>query len=435
MESKITKGVLMSAKNLDELIGQLTELYSQKFSAESKRNSLLDRHGRVMTGREKEENPLRDSIKARNAEIKNLLDEWSKEIPVKVAQKIPTTPPQRPIFEVNLDVNFNLIRDTFFVESFRRAGHINVPLGQVFVFGHEGMDDGGLPEVYLGGETILPKQKDKKSLIAALASIPGDVRCLTNQWLAGISVSKEDPARISIAIPVRLYDPQKTLSRTGGSWMTSDGRKNINADIKEELEHQFQEILSDRLQLWSSEKRDILGRIHAVIDKDLDSWGLRALTESISVVRQYPRNLYEIVLQFSRAEQYCLDAISSGETKSILEQINITSDDLTFIETTSKQRAGSGGDGLFLILRDKLSDLDKKPELRDKSVNWLRDHGGASAANYVTEITKIYTAISKNDYSPDRDPGLEDIRLSEQVILYAFRNPIIGLGEWLETAP
>ena len=87
----------MSAKNLDELIGQLTELYSQKFSAESKRNSLLDRHGRVMTGREKEENPLRDSIKARNAEIKNLLDEWSKEIPVKVAQKIPTTPPQRPI--------------------------------------------------------------------------------------------------------------------------------------------------------------------------------------------------------------------------------------------------------------------------------------------------------------------------------------------------
>ena len=217
--------------------------------------------------------------------------------------------------------------------------------------------------------------------------------------------------------------------------MTSDGRKNINADIKEELEHQFNEMLSDRLQLWSSEKHDILGKIHANLDKYLDSWGLQALPESISIVRQYPKNLYEIVLQFSRAEQYCLDSISSDEKNPILEQINITPEDLTFIEATSQQKTGCGGDGLFLVLRDNISDLDKKTELRDKIVNWIRIHGGASAANYVTEISKIYTAISKNDYSPDRDPGLEDIRLSEQVILYAFRNPIIGLGEWIETAP
>jgi hypothetical protein len=424
-------------QTIESLVEKLESVLGKKSDLRQQRDRLLDKKGAVLAGRERDERALSDSIRVLDSESRKILQEWEMSIPAKAADKVPATPPNRPIFAVDLDVNCTLIRDVFSVESFKKTGHINVPQGQVFVFGHESFDDGGFPEVYLGGETILSSNKDNKSLIAALAVVPGHIACLTNQWLPGISVSKEDAARVSIKIPLRLHDPHRTLNRTGGSWMTADGRKNVNGDIKEELEHQFNELLSERIQLWSADKPFLLSRIHKAVDQDLESWGLRTLPDSISVVRQYPKNLYVIVAEFGRAEQYILDLMNEqdagqAQRRQLMEDLGFQRDDMLFIQSTAKQNSGIRGKGLFLKFRDNIPGWGGKVELRDRAMRWLGINGGASAVTYLSEIIKIYDTAEKADHKPDRDPSITDIKLSEQVLLSAFQNPMIALGEWIE---
>lgn len=424
----------MIPKTTSEIIMELTELYNYIFIAIQKRHATLDNKNRVLPGKEKEEKNLRETVKQQEITIRKLLEDWIKEQTVKASDKTPKSPSQPPVFEPNVEVDFSLVKDAFPFEKFSRAGYINVPMGQVYVFGHQSIDDIGFPEVYLGGEVVLSKNKDKRSLVAVLAQSPGEIRCIANQWLAGISVSKDNPSRLSIRLPVRLHDPRMTLMASRGSWLSEDGRKNINHDIHEQLFDQFQEVLSDRIQLWSAEKRDLHEKIQVALGKYLESWGLRIVPELVSIVRQYPKNLYEIVLQFARAEQFILDMAGRGSKSEVMEQWGILPDELTYIEATARQSKGNGGEGLFQIVKDKkMLVFSEKPELLVKFVDWLRIHGGANAANYVSEIVKIYISITKVDNNSDRDTGLADIRLSEQIIAHAFHNPIIGLGERLET--
>lgn len=424
----------MIPKTTSEIVMELTELYNQLFIATQRRRATIDNKNRVLPGKEKEEQNLRETVKQQTIVIQKLLEDWINAQLTSVSEKTPTSPSRPPIFEPNVEVDFSLVKDAFPVDRFSRAGYINVPMGQVYVFGHQSIDDVGFPEVYLGGEVVLSKNKDKHSLVAVLAQSPGEIRCIANQWLAGISVSKDNPSRISIRLPVHLHDPRMTLMASRGSWLSEDGRKNINHDIHEQLIDQFQEMLSDRIQLWSAEKRDLYGKMQDSLGKYLESWGLCIIPELVSIVRQYPKNLYEIVLQFAKAEQFILDTAGRRQKSEVFDQWEILPDELTYIEASARQSKSNGGEGLFQIIKDKkLPMLSEKPELRAKFVDWLRIHGGANAANYVSEIIKIYISISKTDNSADRDAGLADIRLSEQIITHAFRNPIIGLGEWLET--
>jgi hypothetical protein len=422
----------MTSKTTDEIVTELTGLYNQMFIAMQKRRTLIDNKNRVLPGKDKEELDLRNTIKARGDEIRNLLEGWIKEQPTKASEKIQTSPSRAPVFEPKVDIDFNLVKDAFSVGHFGSAGYINVPMGEVYVFGNQSIDDVGFPEVYIGGEVVSSKNKDKSSMVATLFEAPGEICCIANQWLAGISISKDDPAKTSIRLPIRLHDPRMTLIASRGSWLSQDGRKNMNHDIHEQLRDQFQEILTDPIQIWSSEKQIIKEKIHMALYKYLESWGLRIIPELVSIVRQYPKNLYEIVLQFDKAEQFILDMADKDGREEVLYQSGLTNDELTYIQAASQQSKGISGAGLFHIIKDKVSSYSEKSEPREKIIDWLRIHGGANAANYFREISNIYSLLIKPDHDPKRDQGTANIRLSEQVISHAFRNPLIGLGEWLE---
>lgn len=404
----------MPTQNLDELIYKLTELYRQRFAAEYKRGSILDPQGKVVSGREREESELREKVKVQDREIRKKLEEWAKEQPARPAEQVSTASAKPPVFEATVETGLDVINS---VNTIPKSGRVNVPLGQVYVFGRESMDSEGLPEVYLGGEVVLTKHKDAKSLVAVLAEAPGEVRCVANQWLSGISVSKEEVAKVSIKFPVRLHEPIKTLKRSGGAWMSPDGRKNINAEIRKQVEHRLQEVLAEPVQLWSSDKREVLDKIQTMVDQDLRDWGLRVQADSISLVRQFPKKLYEMVMQFAKAEQVILDAIAAGEKPDILKQTGLSSDDLMAIEAVAEQKDKGSGTGLFLVLRERVTGLREKPELREKVITWLMIHGGASVADFIKELY----------FSAQPETA---VKLSEQVLLFAFRNPVLGLGEW-----
>ncbi len=409
----------MPTQNLDELIHKLTELYRQRFAAEYKRGSILDRQGQPVAGHQDEERALREKVKAQDGEIRKKLEEWAKEQPARPTEQVSTASAKPPVFEATVETGLDVIKGSFSVDTIPKSGRVNVPLGQVYVFGRESMDSEGLPEVYLGGEVVLTKHKDAKSLVAVLAEAPGEVRCVANQWLSGISVSKEEVAKVSIKFPVRLHEPIKTLKRSGGAWMSPDGRKNINAEIRKQVEHRLQEVLAEPIQLWSSDKREALDKIQTMVDQDLRDWGLRVQADSISLVRQFPKKLYEMVMQFVKAEQVILDAIAAGEKPDILKQTGLSSDDLMAIEAVAEQKDKGSGTGLFLVLRERVTGLREKPELREKVITWLMIHGGASVADFIKELY----------FSAQPETA---VKLSEQVLLFAFRNPVLGLGEWLD---
>ncbi len=422
----------MTAKKLSELINQLCEIYRQRFSIEYQRSRLLDHQGHPISSKDKEEGTLRNQINELDNKIRQKLEEWTKEQIVEASQHVSLVPSQPLVFEPQIKIDLSMIKDAFPVGKRVRFGHVNVPIGQIFVFGQEALDESGFAEVHLGGETILFRKKDKNSLVAALAEAPGEIRCISNQWLAGISVSKENVAKISIQIPVTLHDPLQTLKRSGGAWMFENGRRNIDHDLCELIEHRLQEILADDIQFWSGKSPEILDKICMALNRDLGEWGLLVKAESVSIVRQLPKTLYEIILQFSKAEQTILDSLSVGQKALVIDQSSLSADDLIRIEVSSESEDSGRGQGLFLVLRDRMPMLGQSPASLTKVLNWLRILGGASAANYLNEITRLYSRTTMADFDPTVEPGVSNIRLSEQVLLSAFRNPLIGLGESIE---
>ena len=422
----------MSSETLEELFSRLLEQYQKLFEDESKNKGLFDKKGKVIAGREQEERGLKESIKSIKDEIKAILDEWTVEHLSKAREQTPLIPSQLLIFEPQIDVNFGVVKDAYPIGKALHSGRLNVPIGQVFVFGNMGIDEGGFSEVYLGRETILPGRKDRKSLVAVLAEVPGEINCMANQWLAGISVSKDNVAKVSLKIPIFLNDPVQVLKRSGGAWMSVDGRKNIDHDNNEQIEHRLQEIMTDRIQFWSGEPHEILDRVCTMLNRDLSEWGLLIKAESISIIRQLPKTLYEIVTQFSKAEQAILDSLANGRRTQVIDQSSLTDEDLTFIEAASERENAGRGEGLFMVLRDRMSTLASKPDVFTKLFNWIRIHGGASAVNYASEIIRLYGRTTQSDFDSNKEPGVSDIKLSEQVLLSAFRNSLIGLGEMIE---
>ena len=215
----------MAEKTLDELIQQLFTIHNQYLDDDAQRKNLRDKQAKLLKGNEKKDRELYEKMQNGQNDLRRILEEWAIERIDRSRDPIPTYQSKPVLFESKVDTDLDIVKDAPPVEKIARFGHVNVPLGQIFVFGHEALGESGFPEIYLGGENIAPKGKDKKSLVAILAEWPGDVRCVANQWLAGISLDRENTAKISIQIPVFLRDPLQTLKRSGGAWMFSDGRE------------------------------------------------------------------------------------------------------------------------------------------------------------------------------------------------------------------
>jgi hypothetical protein len=400
----------MSEQSISDLIGQMTRFYDERAVLVAKYNSILDRQRKPIAGHEREEQELRGKINNFNAQLRALLVEW-----LSNEQKARLETPPLPAGTA-AEIRFDVIPGAFMLGRKKQA-RAGVPTGQVYVLSHgfETVDQNGFPEIYLAGEVVErnSKRKDVDAWVAALNENAGNIRITARQRLAGISLHEEDLAQASFTLSARLQDPIQTLRQSGNKWMILEGRKAINVMLREQIEHRIGEILHDPIQLWSGEKHDVLEVIREGLKQDLKEWGLVINTETVSLLRQYPQNLYDVVFEFAAAEQAVLDIIALKKFDQLADKTGISSEQMTAIQISAKQ-SYTGGDGLFFAVRDM--DASK----RNKIISWLKELSKAGAAGFVEQL-----------YSGKHSE--QEVKLSEQVLLHAFRNPILGLGEGYDT--
>jgi hypothetical protein len=399
----------MSGQDPDKIIDELFDLYGKYFELEEKRRKKVDRQGKPLLGSEKEEQKLRREVSVIENQIEDVLKGFLEK------KQIMTKPKLGPQEGIDLQVSIEAVIGSFELGDKGKSKNKSVPLGQIYVLSHgydaSCMDE--FPEIYLAGDTIITDHnKEAQYFVAVMSEFPGTISCVIRQSLAAISLEEGEPARASFIVPVRLFDPIKTLRRSKGDWTSPKGRRSIHTDLKEQLEHRLHEILEDKIQLWSAEKQEVLNYIFSILNRHLGEWGLRIDTRTVSLIRKYPKMLYEIVLQFAKGERLLLEDVAAGKREMIISEVGISNEEITTIQAIAAQREKGEGAGLFLVTRD-----GPKP-LKNKVSDWLKIQGLASAANYVSSL-----------YSGKHSE--RDVKLSEQVLFFAFRNPVLGLGEVL----
>lgn len=288
---------------------------------------------------------------------------------------------------------------------------VSVPVGQVIVlnYGGETADAGGLPEVYLAGEIVVrdPLRGDVPCWAVVLAEFPGKGELRLSRPLSAISVSAEDLATFHLRFFICLYDPILLLRRASGGWEKREDQDKFNKGLEEELQAWLEHYLEGRgVQVWSGDENAVLNGIFSALDEKLRGMGLRV--DDIALHRHYPARLYEIALQFARAESSIGHSFNE-DRKQIAHDTGLSEDALMQI-TKSKERKG-------VALHRAL--VDAPPESRKQAAKWLEGHGLSEMSDH---LKKLYSG----EYSE------LDIRLSEQVLLSAIRNPWLTLGERLQ---
>lgn len=403
----------MTGQSIETLMERLAELYRLRFEQVGEQKGLRDRRGRPMLGHEKDEQRLNDAISKTDSDIKALLTTWVSDSQVNT-RKLISDP-------VQVEISVELLMNTLELDYKKQVPRVSVPPGQTYVLsrGFGMFDQDSFPEVYLAGEIIEQSRhrKDVPAFVIQLYEYPGTIRSTIHQWLAGISVSGEDVGTANFNLPLYLHDPIQTVRRAGKILSQPNGRQQVDAELVEQLTNRIRDVFTDRIQIWSAEKATVLERLSESLASDLREWGLRLKPEVDSLVRHYPHNLYEVVFQFAKAEREILDDTIIDEKSTVLKDALFSLDDIVFIKSTAKQDDVNGS-GLFLKLREKK--LSGNPQIREKVVNWLSTVAGSVAAEFVN-------SLYSGKYSET------ETSLSEQVVLASIRNPMLALGEYLET--
>ncbi|MGB9889551.1 MAG: hypothetical protein ACPLTQ_07790 [Anaerolineae bacterium] len=293
-----------------------------------------------------------------------------------------------------------------------------VPVGSVFVvsYGHEFADAGGLPEVCLAGEIVRrdPLRKGVPCWAVQLREFPGRVDIQAQRALAAISRNEDDLASLHLSFYVRLYDPVLLLRRTGGRWEKETDMANSNQRINADVKDWLGALLDQDLQIWSGERESVLGRIFRELDEFLGRIGLRVdttdggtATSAIIFTRHYPPALYDLAFQFAKAERSLQHLLP--KEKTLTQWTGFSEEELRII-VNSEERAGVA---LFRVL------MKASQEVRERVTQWMERSGMADAASYIQ-------TLYKKNY-PERE-----VKLSEQVLLSAIRNPWLTQGEWLK---
>jgi len=318
--------------------------------------------------------------------------------------------------EASLDIKVDLDVIQIAFNPGRRG--FRVPVGSVVVlsYGHGFTDASGLPEVYLAGEVVRcdPLRKGVPCWAVLLKEFPGRVDIQAKRVLAAISRSEEDPASIRMSFYVRLHDPILLLRRTGGKWEKEDDRRAFNERINTDVRDWLKALLERDLQIWSGDERDVLGRIFSELNEFLLRMGLcvdttdgGTATSAIIFTRHYPSALYDLAFQFAQAERLLRYLHQRGA--NIPQETGLTEEEVSVI-IKSEERAGVA---LFQIL------MAASPSVKKQIAQWLKRSGMLETASFLEE------ALS-NKYQE------REIKLSEQVLLSAIRNPWLTQGEWLK---
>ena len=326
---------------------------------------------------------------------------------------------------LSIDLAFELIEGVFALGRRGTPSRVHVHQGHVMVASHdqEAYDHDGFPEVYLAGEAVTKSEfrKGAECLVADLREYPGTVSVKATQRLAGISLADENLATAKFLYHLRLEDPIKLLSREA-KWTTTEGRKHLQTTVENLIYDDLKSALTDNVQqLWSHRDiREVSRLIFTRLDQTLRAWGIRLdspvleehrayLESPVPAYRAYPQLLYEVVLQFKAAERDLLEA-EGAERSTLLEGLGLESADLLEIQNISAQVGGQGA-GLFSVAKGRARQADR-------FIEWLgsAEQSALAGANFLKEMrSPKYTA--------------RELELTEQVVLSAFRGPLLGLGE------
>ncbi|HDQ05257.1 MAG TPA: hypothetical protein ENN36_00850 [Candidatus Bathyarchaeota archaeon] len=339
----------------------------------------------------------------------------SDKITVKAQEMLGEPVSSNPV--IGIKVELQVILKSSVLGGKKESERINVPPGSVFVLSYDfaSQDAGGFPEVYLAGEEVSKEElRDKAECRAVeLKEFPGKGEFEVETALAAISRTSEDPAAITASYRIRLHDPLLFLRFAGGEWQANQTLTEPNRKVSEDLKQHLEGILRQSgLQLWSGDERNVFEKIRRQLDEYLMRIGLR-IDPEVYILRQYPQDLYEIALQFGRSEQVIRYENEAGHLKALAEQIGLSERELVNV-CASPERLGVG---FFQSL------IQTPQSEKERIALWLKNKGVTKAASFVERL--YATEDSGPKYSD------QDIKLSEQVILAAIRNPMLTIGEWL----
>lgn len=331
---------------------------------------------------------------------------------------------QKPIEEarrasLEIKVNLEVLLGSFRLRARGKPQIGEVPPGQIVVlsYGHEFADAGGLPEVYLAGEMVArdPLRRGAPCWAIQLAEFPGRVDIQLSQMLSAISQGDDDPASITISFYIRLHDPILLLRRTGGKWEKEADRSAFTQQVNKDIKGWLQALLERDIQVWSGDERDVLGRIFSELNEYLGRIGLRvdttdsnSITSAVIFTRHYPSALYDLAFQFAKAERTLRHLLQRGV--NIVTRETGLSEEEAHIITSSGER---GGVAFFRTVSNA------SPEAKEQIARWMEKSGMPDAARFVRTLY----------FKEFRE---REIKLSEQVLLSAIRNPWLARGEWLK---
>lgn len=315
---------------------------------------------------------------------------------------------------IQTKIDVHLILDAFELGGKKQPTQARVPDGRIFLLAHDydTYDQDSIPEVYLPGELVRVNENRKaaKRVVAVLPKEPGEIRFVIREKLVGISASDDDLASISFIIQLRVVDPKKLVDRSRGKWTNTPDREAFDNEFSSFFYHKVSEILSDKIQLWSADKRSVKERLIGTLIPEFERYGLRI--DSNSLVRRYPSRLSEIALEFARVEQILIDMLQDERNKKI-DAFGISPKDRIMLEASLDLPDRKKGDWLFNMV------VISSPQVRGNIKQFLILNNANFAANCLQELYET----GQLD---------EDVKFSEQVLISAFRNPLLALGEWLE---
>lgn len=309
-------------------------------------------------------------------------------------------------FEIDFDLN--LLGQ---INQLQSSDSYAAPIGYLAVatYGERDLDYEAWPHVFLQGERLWREEmeQDSQIWIVEVRQNPGSLGLTIRQPLAGISTSEYDPVTKRFDFYLRAHDPIAFLQRAGRpTELDSDV---LRAELQGQLKKRLDAMLSSHMAIWSTfDPRQTAVLMHIQLRNSLDSWGIQVDVDETTASHTYPARLQDVVMQLRMAEEEALDPLVplKPAVRGIL--------DISLIE--QNRRAIAPGAGLFTLARN----LTKLERL----TGWLRSsHGAYEAADALEEMYG-----SASNFS-DRSRVL-----TEQVMMEAFKQPILSVGEWLDTA-
>lgn len=305
---------------------------------------------------------------------------------------------------------------TYTIGKGTKQTQMRVGPGRIIYAPRQGPEDReGLPDVYLEGESIIVESYGGEAICqvfdCALAAGRFGVKA---RWpLAGISITQDDVASISLEFKLRIEDPQKYIESIGEP-TTEQGLKILRHDVARFIASEIKAMFKEDLQIWSKPRvGEVADVVRAKLDDKLkEEWGLR-LRKAVTAERKYPARLNDLVMDLRSTEQEFFD-LDSRLRDALREEWGFHATAIAEMQHVSEK--GGRGAGLLWIVRKNKSHIEPFLE-------WLtvKRNPATVARDFLKEI-----------YVEHGHPRA-DIELSEQLVLSAIRHPVLGLGEWADT--